>query len=304
MLDFRDYECFCVLAKTLHFQSAADQLNISAPTLSRIINRVESQVGTKLFQRTTRSVALTPAGIIFYQKAVDLLELHQQTCDFYQQLPSGKTGKITITYGGLPIDSFLPGLLKRFKATYPEVELRLDLQRIDIQEAFLLDGTADIGFFSGTPRHSDLHYECIHKEPLLFITAADGPYGQHTSISAGEIAQLDMILGKPDRWVDVYEDLFRFMAAKELDITISQHADDVASVMAFVTAGLGHSVMPKGEPKLARKGIVYLPIDDFDGQVRLNAVWRRNRINPVLENLKAMLHSSPETNLCSQKKTP
>ncbi len=289
MLDFRDYECFCLLAKTLHFQTAADQLNISAPTLSRIINRIESVVGTMLFQRTTRSVALTPAGEAFYHKSAELLAQHKATWQFYRQLPSGDTGKLTITYGGLPIDSFLTDVLKRFKNQYPEVNLTLDLQRSDIQESCLLNGEADIGFFSGVPRHSDLVYRQIHREPLFFITSIDSHLANKTSITAREIAPLSLIIGKPDRWVDVYEDFFSFMD-NQGPLNISQYADDVASVMAFVSAGLGHSVMPKGHPMLARKGVVYIPIEGFDGEVRLNAIWRRDRTNPALDKFKVLLN--------------
>lgn len=287
MIDFREFECFCVLAKTLHFQEAADRLNISSPTLSRIINRVESQVGTILLQRTTRTVALTPAGEVFYQKAHELLKQHKSTELFYKKLNEGHSGKLTISYGGLAIETLLPSLIKKYKSEYPEVDLTFLLLRIYDQEEALLAGTADIGFFSGVPRHSDLEYQHVHAEPLLFITAKDGAFADRSSITIKEIAELNLVLGKPESWVDVYEDFFK--AAESYDaLKIVQYADDVASVMALVSLGIGHSIMPQGDQNLNRSGIVYIPIEGFHGGIRLNTVWRRDRQNPALTNFKGL----------------
>ncbi len=288
MIDFREFECFCVLAKTLHFQEAADRLNISSPTLSRIINRVEGQVGTKLLQRTTRTVTLTPAGAVFYQKAQELLELHGNTELFYKQLKSGSSGKLTVSYGGLPIETFLPSVIGEYKDLFPEVDLTLLLQRIIDQEDALLAGTTDIGFFSGTPRHSDLEYQLVHAEPLLFITARDSEFADRASISIEEISELNLVLGKPESWVDVYEDFFK-KAESYAPLNIVQYADDVASVMALVSLGIGHSIMPGGDINLRRAGVAYIPIKGFNGKIRLNAVWRRDRMNPALTNFKDLL---------------
>ena len=60
-------ECFSVLAQRLNFTQAADDLFMSQPALSRTISALEGELGVRLFDRNSRSVALTPAGRAFYQ---------------------------------------------------------------------------------------------------------------------------------------------------------------------------------------------------------------------------------------------
>lgn len=90
--------------------------------------------------------------------------------------------------------------------------------------------------------------------------------------------------------MDVYEDFFK-KAESYGPLNIVQYADDVASVMALVSLGIGHSIMPEGDINLRRAGVAYIPIDGFNGKIRLNAVWRRDRMNPALTNFQKLLHA-------------
>src|SRR5690606_22653117 len=68
-LDSTLLAAFCAVAEELNFARAAEQLSISQPPLSRRIRQLEDLVGTPLFIRTTRSVQLTPAGVLMYEHA-------------------------------------------------------------------------------------------------------------------------------------------------------------------------------------------------------------------------------------------
>ena len=72
-MELRQLEAFVVLAKELHFARTADRLHMAPPTLSDLIRRLEIELGTPLLVRTTRRVALTPAGAEFRPRANSIL---------------------------------------------------------------------------------------------------------------------------------------------------------------------------------------------------------------------------------------
>ena len=74
-MERKDLAAFLCLAEALHFGRAAQQLNITASTLSRVIQRLELEVETELFVRDRRSVTLTAAGELFIQYSLDVLAL-------------------------------------------------------------------------------------------------------------------------------------------------------------------------------------------------------------------------------------
>jgi len=68
-MDIRSLSCFIAVAEELHFRRAADRLNLTQPSLSQRIRLLEEEVGTALFERDRRHVALTPAGLAFLEPA-------------------------------------------------------------------------------------------------------------------------------------------------------------------------------------------------------------------------------------------
>ena len=73
-----ELELFLTLARTRHFQQASVQSNISPSALSRAIQRIENEVGEKLFDRNNRNVSLTPAGLVFRSYAEQMLKIWKE----------------------------------------------------------------------------------------------------------------------------------------------------------------------------------------------------------------------------------
>ena len=73
-MEFRHLRCFTVLAEELHFGRAAQRLAMTQPPLSMAIQQLEADVGARLFERNSRGVALTAAGLAFLPRAQALLE--------------------------------------------------------------------------------------------------------------------------------------------------------------------------------------------------------------------------------------
>lgn len=284
MLNLRDFEAFVALAHQLHFQDTADRLNISAATLSRIISRVEEKVGTRLFDRTTRSVSLTVAGQAFLVQAELLLKQQKQAMQVGQEIGKGISGHLKLGYGGASMETFLPEMLSRFRRLYPQVRIDLNLLPISVQEEALLARELDIGFFSGSTRNSELRMELCHREPLLLIMAEGHPLSTQPNLKLADLEAFGFVFGKREKWVNVYDRFLDACGQQNLDIRVEYEADDVASVMGVVAASDLLSLFPEGNPSMRRQGIVWRELADFQDETQINRIWRRDNDNPVLRH--------------------
>ena len=124
-MDIRSAQLFQHLASSLNFSKTSEQLYVSPPTLTRVIQRLEQELNTELFYRDKRSVKLTPAGHRFQQFVrLWLDEWHQLQVDL--QLASAElTGEIRLFCTVTASYSHLPAILDKFRLLCPKAEIQL-----------------------------------------------------------------------------------------------------------------------------------------------------------------------------------
>ena len=109
-----------VLAQRLNFTQAADDLFMAQPALSRLISALEKELDLQLFYRNSRSVALTPAGTVFFKKCPKILDEYRGSVVAARLAQEGYRGSLTL---GIMRDTFepkLPTLYQRFRTAYPQ----------------------------------------------------------------------------------------------------------------------------------------------------------------------------------------
>jgi len=116
---------FVRIAETGAFARAADTLAIPRPTVTKLIQDLESHLGTKLLQRTTRRVSLTPEGIAYYERAsrllLDVEDMDAQASSARAQL----RGRLRVDVGSSIANVILIPALPGFRARYPDITLDL-----------------------------------------------------------------------------------------------------------------------------------------------------------------------------------
>ncbi|MCM2678166.1 HTH-type transcriptional activator IlvY [Echinimonas agarilytica] len=124
-MDIRSLRMFCHLATSLHFGQTSTAMHVSAPTLSRTIQRLEEEVGEALFSRDNRRVQLTGAGqrfLLFAQRVLhDWRDLESQLSQDQDAL----TGQLHIYCSVTASYSFLYDLLMHFRNQHPAVDIKL-----------------------------------------------------------------------------------------------------------------------------------------------------------------------------------
>ena len=182
------------VAKHQSFTRAADEICLSQSSLSQQIGKLEEELGVRLFDRTTRSVALTVAGREFVDFAKRILadvERSRQCMEKYVALERG-----CIVIGLLPVSGHLGfiRLMAAFRQAYPYIRLEIrESGSQDLQER-LHNAEIDVAFLSQIDTHLDgLDVIPLFAEELALITAADHPLASRQSVDIQETAAEEFI---------------------------------------------------------------------------------------------------------------
>jgi LysR family positive regulator for ilvC len=168
-MTIRELKLFIHLADTLHFGRTSRACNITPSGLTRAIQRLENEVGKKLFNRDQRSVILSPAGTIFYTYAEQVLQLWHKLQNELNH-DTALRGELSLYCSVTAILSILPALLESFRNHHPEVQIRVQTGDAAMALSRLVNNEADISI-AALPDEFPGNLQCIKiiETPLIFI---------------------------------------------------------------------------------------------------------------------------------------
>lgn len=133
-MDLSDLRIFCRVAELASFTKAAEHLNMAKGRVSTIVQLLEAEVGSRLLQRTTRSVQLTPDGEVFLARCKELLVESEQLQGMFRPIAGDLRGRVRIDMPGLFAQELVLPQLPELLATYPQLDLGISIndRRVDI----------------------------------------------------------------------------------------------------------------------------------------------------------------------------
>ena len=146
-MDIRILRYFLTVAKEQNFTKAAEQLNITQPTLSRQLAAFEEELGTALFIRESRSITLTEAGILLKRRALEIIDLEEKMLDELKVKEGLTEGTVTIGCGEFAAVETLAEICKLYKQKYPMVQIALHTATADSVYEMRNQGLVEIGLF-------------------------------------------------------------------------------------------------------------------------------------------------------------
>src|SRR5579862_481433 len=187
-VDFESIRAFAVVAELGSFQDASQVLNISAPALTRRIQKLEASLGVELLKRTTRRVDMTIPGRQFLPKARKLLEDFDGTLSSIKDASDKRSGRVVVACIPTAAYHFLPKAIAHFNEQFPQVRVRIleddassVAHRVSHQEADL-----GITFLGG--RDGEFEYHDIHEDPYVVACRHDHPLAGRNQIAWRELA--------------------------------------------------------------------------------------------------------------------
>lgn len=275
--DLSDLRAFVASADLGSFRAAADSLHISPSALSRRVDKLESALGTRLFERTTRKMELTIAGRSFVEKARNVLAELESSLFGMEELGRRLTGLITIACVPSAVSFFLPSAVKTYHDTYPGIRVRVIDETSSMVFLSVARGEADFGLTYIGTQEPDLEFTPILQDPFVLACQRDHPLARKRSASWSEIAQ------HPDYIVLAQGSGNRTMIDNALANTVRQprwfcEVQHVPALVSMIEAGLGIGVVPKLALSRDRhRSLVGVPVTG-PGVVRtLGVIRRKNR---------------------------
>ncbi|MVO88585.1 LysR family transcriptional regulator [Streptomyces sp. p1417] len=180
-LDLRKLRYFVAVAEHRHFGRAAQTLFIAQPVLSRQIRAFEQELGCRLFERTTRSVELTPAGQRLYEEARSITTVVTAALRRVHEAERGEQRLVVAFSPGLHVSE----AIRVYAAEHPEVEIDVFPLRWWEQDAPLRDGRAHVGFLRRPFEDSGLRTVPVGHETKVACLPVSHPLaGRHALTSA------------------------------------------------------------------------------------------------------------------------
>jgi len=239
-------EIFRVVAEKKSFSEAARTLHISQPAISMQIQAMEEYYGTKLLDRTTKRVTLTPAGEILYEYSLRLLSLFNSAQRDISQAASIIKGKLvlgaSLTIGG----HVLPPLLNAFYRQYPEASITMEIMNTEKVLERVTALTLDLGFVEGEVITDELHIETLARDELVVVVAANHLLAARKQLSLEEVTALPLVMREPGSGTrQVMEERLQAVGFDPRDLNVVMELGSTEAVKGAVEAGLGAAILSK-----------------------------------------------------------
>ncbi|SCY61617.1 LysR family transcriptional regulator [Desulfoluna spongiiphila] len=291
-MELRQLKYFLAVAEELHFGNAARRMNISQPPLSQQVKQLEEELGARLFERTSRSVALTPEGVFFKEEAKAILERLERAGDTVRAMARGEEGSLSIGFVVIINQSLLPEVILDYKQRFPKVHLELKEMTTNYQLKSVRNGTLDIGFIRY--HNQDLSGLCKKtyiKENYVLALSDRHPLAGRTEISLGELTDEPLVMFKRDNLPALYDEIVRAFTRAGMRPRMVQETNRRLTAIALVAAGMGVSPVPESTRRLGREGVTYLPIVEPLPEIEVAAVWADKGGVSVLDSFVAVMES-------------
>lgn len=260
-MELRHLRYAVALADELHFARAAARLHIAQPPLSQQIKALENELGVRLFDRTSRRVALTDAGAAFIAEARRTLASAEQAIEAARRAARAETGRLAVGYVSSASYELLPAVLRAFRRRAPDVLLVLEEMNSSEQSRGVLAGTLDLGFVRRPPpTDRRLAGTVVRREPIVVAVPRDHALAATRSIRLRELAHEPFVIfpARPrPSWADVALDLCR---GAGFEPRVVQEAVEMVSALSLVAAGIGIALVPGAVRAVRRPGVVFRPL--------------------------------------------
>jgi len=273
-MDLRQLRYFVAVAEECHFGRAAQRLHMAQPPLSQAIRRLEEDLGVELLERTTRRVALTPAGERFLGRSRQILHEVDQAAREAARIAAGEIGRVVIGVVGSATYALLPPVARRLREEYPDIDFEFTSEMLTADQVSRLgDGTIDIALMRPPLATEGLLLRVLRSEPLVVALPESHPLASRDVLDLGELRDETFVTYPADRRSVLYDTFLAACEAHGFHPTHTVQVAQTSTIVVFVAAGIGVAVLPASAAHLRLEGVRFLPLADTPS-VELAVGWR------------------------------
>jgi len=295
-LELRHLKAVIAVAEHRHFSEAARTLHTSQPNLSRQIRDIEEELDTRLFDRTTRGVALTPFGREFVRHASSVLDLHSSGMADLNALIEMRRGHVSIAAMPSISTSLLADALHLFRSAHPTIDISI---RDDVATSIVglvREARVDFGIGLATGDMSDLVVRPLKMDTLMLVCRAEHRLAKRKSCRWSDLGDEAVIAFSAGSSVRPLME----QAYMENGLTLRPaiETSHLSSAEGLALQGLGVAVMPSTRTEtISDPRLSILTIIDPIMTRELVLIERRGRsLSTAARVLRDMVTNLPHTN--------
>ena len=283
-MELRHLRYFVAVAEELNFRRAAERLHVAQPAVSAQIKSLEGKLGVSLFERTTRSVLLTPAGRVFLDEARSVLSAAAQAEQSAHKAHHGIVGTLRLGVIAPATSPRLAKVLRLFHQSFPGVQLALMELTSAEQLRRLRAGELDFGLLRPPVNFPELEWRFADKSPQVLAAPAG-----HRLISKRKLEWKDfdgegLVMIQPGQQHGFYDAFLSACASAGAKVHPAQYAHDIQIKMWLISAGFGVAPTTEALSEVKRPGLVFRPLPPGLPLVQTALVWRRQDTSCINQN--------------------
>lgn len=281
-LNLRRLEYFLVVAEELSVTRAARRLHMAQPPLSQQIRKLEHELDCTLFERTSRGLRLSSAGVALVQGASSLLGEADRVGSRVRAVGVGDSGFLDIGCVPVACASIAPAIVRRFHRVYPQVQVHIrELDTVSVYSA-LSTRAVDVGIVRTGVDAPGVETADLVDERALIALPDDHPLTAKDELSLTDLADEEFVLFSRKLGTRHFDE---FVAACRAVGGFGPHVvsecDSVSAQLAMIGAGLGVGFVTELSREIAAPGVTYRDVTDVDMLMPLVVAWRSQYDDPV-----------------------
>ena len=247
-MNARQLEYAIALSEMRNFSQVAEKLGITQPALSKQILSLESELGVKLFDRSTTPMTLTAAGESFIQQARELQYRQEQLVHSMSRFQSGEAGRLVIGVSPFRALYMIPEIAKKVRDKFPGVQVLLHEVGSDTLRKEIAEGKYDLAIVNLPVDESVLDVIPLEQDALaLAVPDSMLDLLPESARTRGEIALTEcaalpfIVVGKNQEMRILFD---RFCAQTELHPAIAMEVVGLTTAWSMAQAGIGATILP------------------------------------------------------------
>jgi DNA-binding transcriptional LysR family regulator len=274
---------FSVVAKTLHFTRAAEELNLSQPAVSHQIKSLENEIGEALFIREKDGICLTKAGQTMYEHSKKILNIADEMRNEINDAKEVLEGKIILSVASRGMGNTFPLLYRKFKEKYPLIDIFFQSEyKIDDIIEKVSEGKQDIGLISHSPDLKGLRSMPYGKYEVILAVGKNHKFAQKKHTSIKDLQNQDWIMfEKGNVFRNTVEEL---LSKNNISPKSIYETNDGAIMKSMLLQGNEITFLPEwGTFEELKEGkIIALDVKELAYNIQIDIVWKESLRNKLM----------------------
>ena len=283
---------FMTVAEYEHITRASEELYLSQPAVTKIVQSLEQEIGQKLVERQGRRIALTYAGQVLKTYARRMFSLEHEMEAALAALSDIETGEVTLAANPITGIYLLPTIVARFRARYPCVKINLEIlkSREIIEET--LEWRLDFGLVEVDPAELPIgmEYENVAYDELLLVVGPNHPWSELSSIKSEDLRDGVLILREPGS--GIRESIEHAFSHRGYSVSPLLTVPDSEVIKQMALKGVGATIISamSVQRELESGELLHVPVVDLEIRPQLSMVWREDKqFSPAAQAFRDLL---------------